>query len=123
LRIKRIGLRHINQINFPLPLSDFSEYLNTRIEIAPDLPQGISEYFTRIVIPFPENNICAIIIQTIGSPTQKDTFPFIFDIDVFCNIDVEPDNDSLWEIIDDMKINKANKIFNKSITKKTEELF
>ena len=123
IRIKKIELRHINQINFPLPFSDFSEYLNTRIEVAEGLPQGVSECFTKLVIPFQESNICAIIVQAMGAKTQNDSFPFIFDIDVFCDTEISPEDEQVWEIIDDMKINKANVIFNKSITKKTEELF
>ena len=46
-----MALRYINRINIPLPFTDFKQYLRTTPEIARELPQGLSTFLMRLVIP------------------------------------------------------------------------
>jgi uncharacterized protein (TIGR04255 family) len=122
-RISRIALRYINRIEIPIPFGDFTEYLLTTPEIADGIPQGMSEFLMRIVIPDEEAGGTAIITQTIDSnKTLPDRVPIIFDVDVF---KVPGDNFSeevMWDSFEKLRVLK-NKIFFNSITAKTEELF
>jgi uncharacterized protein (TIGR04255 family) len=50
-QIQRAALRYVNRLDLPLPIDDFKQYLRTVPEIAPDLPQGLSNFFLQAQIP------------------------------------------------------------------------
>jgi uncharacterized protein (TIGR04255 family) len=121
-KILRISMRYINRIEIPVPLRDFAEYILTHLQIAPSLPQAISQFFIRFEIPNPEIPAAAIIIQTIENVTDKNRLPLIFDIDVLRENEYPADSPEMWtdfEKLHDFK----NEIFFSSITEKTKELF
>jgi uncharacterized protein (TIGR04255 family) len=122
IQITRIGLRYINSINITPALIDFKDYILTTPEIAHSLPQGMSDFFMRLVIPDSNQNT-AIITQTIDrSKIVKNTLPLIFDIDVFRNINLESNNMEIWSIVDSLHT-YALDIFEKSLTNRTKQLF
>ncbi|MCX5727781.1 MAG: TIGR04255 family protein, partial [Nitrospirae bacterium] len=43
--ITRIGVRYINRLDLPLPITDFKGYLRTVPEISSSMSQGLSSYF------------------------------------------------------------------------------
>ena len=51
ISVDRIALRYINRIEIPFPFDDFSEYILTNPQIAPELPQSLSHFLMRIEIP------------------------------------------------------------------------
>ncbi len=119
--VERIALRYINQINLPLPLANFKEYLLTVPEIAPELPQGLAKFFMRLVIPDPEKDAVANVTQTM-EPPSKESLPIILDIDVFKMVKCDARSNQIWdafEILHDFK----NEVFFKSITSKAVEMF
>lgn len=123
IRITRIALRYINQINLPLPFSDFKEYILTIPEVAPGLPQALSGFFMQLTIPNPDDaNIFAIINQTMKPPTKDNKLPFIFDIDVIKLVNYNDGDLAIWEQFQKLRYFKDD-IFLKSITGKTKEMF
>jgi len=122
LMIKRIGLRYINRIEMPFPVKDFKEYILTVPEIAPGIPQQLFDFFVRLVIPFPEQDIVGIITETAEAlqPGSK-YLAFIFDIDVFQASSIAI-NEDFWAVVERLHECK-NQIFFNSITNKTKELF
>jgi uncharacterized protein (TIGR04255 family) len=121
-KILRISVRYINRIEIPLPLRDFEEYILTHLQIAPNMPQAISQFFIRFEIPNPEIPATAVIIQTLENVTDKNRLPLIFDIDVLRENEYPVDSPEVWldfEKLHDFK----NGIFFSSITEKTKELF
>jgi uncharacterized protein (TIGR04255 family) len=121
-KILRISMRYINRIEIPVPLRDFAEYILTYLQIAPSLPQAISQFFIRFEVPNPEIPAVAVIIQTIENVTDKNRLPLIFDIDVLRENEYPVDSLEVWtdfEKLHDFK----NEIFFSSITEKTKELF
>lgn len=123
LNITRVALRYINLIEIPLPMSDFKDYILTVPEIAKGIPQGLSEFFMRLVIPDEKRENTAIITQTIElSKISEKTLPLIFDIDVFRLVDLKPQDEKLWSIFSSLREYK-NCIFMNSITDKTKQLF
>lgn len=123
VNITRVALRYINLIEIPLPIKDFKEYFLTGPEITPSLPQGLSEFFIRLVIPDQETNNTAIITETIdqGKLNEK-TLPLIFDLDVFKIVDIAADDKKLWEIFKSLREYK-NKVFFNTFTDKAKKLF
>lgn len=122
-RVVRLAIRYINRIDIPFPFSDFNEYILTNPQIAPGLPQGISNLFMRFEFPSEEINSTAIVTQTIAAkPVIPGTLPFIFDIDVVNLCELRPNDTDIWDIFEKLH-NFKNKIFFNSITPKAEELF
>lgn len=123
LNITRIALRFINRIEIPLPFEDFKEYTLTTPEIAKDLPQSLSNFFMRLVIPDLKTKNVGIVIQTIEIPKkERKTLPLIFDIDVFRQITIKPTDKKLIKIIESLR-NYKNEIFFNSLTDKALKLF
>lgn len=121
-KITRIALRYINRIEVPLPMKDFKEYILTVPEIAPNIPQALSNFFMQLVIPNPEIGATAVINQTMEPITSNRGVPLIFDIDVFKEAIYVDNQEGIWDEFEKLHIFK-NEIFFNSITKKTEELF
>ncbi|OHB69969.1 MAG: hypothetical protein A2W23_03540 [Planctomycetes bacterium RBG_16_43_13] len=122
VKVIRIALRYINRIEIPLSMNDFKEYISTTPEIAPKLPQALSHFFMQLCIPKPDIGAEAIITETMGSPTETQRLPLIFDIDVFKITAYVGNKLEMWDEFEKLRAFK-NDIFFNSITKKTEEMF
>jgi uncharacterized protein (TIGR04255 family) len=123
INVSRIALRYINRIEIPLPFNNFKDYILTTPEIAPGIPNGLSEFFMRLVIPNKEIEATAIITETIDKIDDKtNKLPLIFDIDVYKAKSFEPLSDNIWIEMEDLRVFK-NEIFLKSLTDKKKELF
>lgn len=122
ISVDRIALRYINRIEIPFPFDDFSEYILTNPQIAPGLPQSLSNFLMRIEIPNNEIGAIAIITQTMQKPTESQKLPLIFDIDVIKTDNYSGKESEMWKDFNLLRQFK-NEIFFKSITEKTKELF
>lgn len=120
--VSRIALRYINRMPLPLPLDDFSEYLCTFPQIAPELPQALANFVLRMVVPKPDSNAVAVIHETFEQPTKNNELPFILDIDVFMNQQYDPADDSIWDAFEQLRSFK-NDWFFRSTTERAQELF
>ena len=121
--VTRVALRYINRIEIPLPMRDFKDYILTAPEIAPDLPQGLENFFMRLVIPDPKAQAVAIVTETVEPVDEANKrLPLIFDIDVFRAVAFNVQDNSMWETFESLH-NLKNEIFFKSLTPKAKELF
>lgn len=119
--ISRVALRYINRIEAPLPLRDFREYVLTTPEIAPGLPQGLSNFLMRLEVPDPRSGNIAVITETM-EPTKNDRLPLILDIDVIREAVFDPRTEDYWEVFEQLH-DFAEEIFFRTITDKARELF
>lgn len=121
-RITRLGLRYINRLELPLPFDDFREYIKTIPEIAPGLPQGLSDFRMRLVVPDDRSSSTAIITQVCdGAPVDNSKIPVFFDIDVFRIVN-DLDDIALWNTFAELREYK-NRLFFGSITPRLQEMF
>lgn len=121
--ITRVALRYINCLEIPLlPSIEFKDYLVAPPEVPGKLPQGISSFLTRVVIPIPSLGATAIIIQALEDISDPSIIPIILDIDVFKEAQFDANGKDAWVTIDKLHDLK-NEIFFQSITEKTEALF
>jgi uncharacterized protein (TIGR04255 family) len=118
--VTRVATRFINEIRIPLPLEDFEEYLTEPPRIPAQLPQALSSYLMRIVLPNPSLGAVAIITQAVERQAPAHV-PVVLDIDTLINRDFEADDPAVWDRLDDLRHFK-NDIFFESITEKTAEL-
>lgn len=122
-KIKRLALRYINLIEIPQSSDDLSEYFITGPDIAPGLPQGLADFFVRLMIPDHETKNVAIINETVDKSKLNDKiFPLIFDVDVFRVLDQGASDKEVWEIFESLRDYK-DKIFMNSFTEKAKKLF
>ncbi|MEN8262971.1 MAG: TIGR04255 family protein [Nitrospirota bacterium] len=121
--ITRVALRYINNLNIPVQEHEFKfhDFLTAPPAVPNDIPQAITEFVTRVVVPEPSINANAIIIQALEPISKPRLLPVILDIDVFSfntdGIDEDP-----WDILESLRDFK-NKIFFNSITNKLEEMY
>lgn len=120
-RVTRLATRYINVMELPLPIPDFRDFLASPPEVPPQLPQGISSFFSRIVIPERESTTAAILTQALEGVTE-DKAPVVLDIDVLKDVDLPTASDEVWETLEMLREFK-NRLFFESITDKTAELF
>jgi len=122
LRVTRIALRYIDRIELPLPFSDFREWLVTIPQVAPTLPNRLAGFLMRLVIPFGDGGITALVTQSLEVGAHKNSLPLILDIDVSIAKTYAVGSEEMWETLEELRDVK-NQVFFDSITRKTEELF
>jgi uncharacterized protein (TIGR04255 family) len=120
--ITRIAVRYINKFSVPLPISDFNEYLTAAPVVPAGLPQAVSSFLNRVVIPFPDIDTTAIVTQVFEQLEDPHLLPLILDIDVFKMDSKGISEEEAWRVLESFRDIK-NKIFFASITAKARELF
>lgn len=119
--VLRIASRYINRIELPLTLNDFQEYITNMPPIPPCLPQTYANFFMQVQVPCEDNFRYAIITETI-EPADDKSLPFILDIDIFQEINIDGSEKNLRDNFAEIRKIK-NSIFESCITNKTRELF
>jgi uncharacterized protein (TIGR04255 family) len=121
--ITRVALRYINNLNIPVPEHElkFHDYLTAPPAVPDGIPQAISEFVTRVVVPVPSLNANAIITQALEPISKPKFLPLILDIDVF-RFNPDGIEEDPWKILESLRVFK-NKIFFNSITNTLEEMY
>lgn len=119
--ITRVAVRYINNLNIPMPIRDFGDYLTAPPTIPEGLPQGVSSFLTRTIIHEPSFGANAIITQVLEQ-IVADVAPIILDIDVFKLQPKGIEEEDAWETIEKLRHFK-NKIFSSSITNRLKEMY
>ncbi|MFQ5787653.1 MAG: TIGR04255 family protein [Thermodesulfobacteriota bacterium] len=119
--ITRVALRYINNLNIPLPIRDFGDYLTAPPTIPEGLPQGVGSFLTRVVMLEPSIGANAIITQALEQ-IAPGRAPIILDIDVFKLQEKGIEEKEAWDTIEKLRHFK-NKIFFKSITNRLKEMY
>jgi len=122
-KVSRVATRFTNRLELPLGDGfgfDFDTYLTS----CPKIPEGMGNvmagFFTRIVVPRPELNADAIIIQSLEEPAGG-FLPVTIDIDVYRNRALSSKDDDLWAILEGLRDVK-NEAFFGSVTESALEL-
>ncbi len=120
-QITRVATRYINVMRLPLPINDFQNYLTAPPQVPENLPQGISSFLTRIVLPEPHINAVGIITQALES-IEPEAVPVVLDIDTFVTRPFDVENNEYWNCLDQLREFK-NRIFFGSVTEEAGGLF
>jgi len=116
-RVLRVASRFINRIQMPLGES-FETIFSTNFVIAPKLPQAVSGYLLRLVIPFDEQEAVAILTQSLDANSNE----CIFDLDAFSWKPAGISEAEMWNKLDDLRDVK-NRLFFGSLTDAAVERF
>jgi uncharacterized protein (TIGR04255 family) len=121
--VSRIAVRYINQIDIPLPISDFEDYLTKPPDVPEGVPKIVRSFLCRVVVHDIEKDIAANVSQALGPSIKPSCANIILDIDVYKDVDIQYDNyENIWKIFEQLHELKNN-IFFSSITEKTARLF
>lgn len=122
--VTRVATRFINTLKLPMqPGEEFQAYLSKPPDIPDGLPQAISGFMQRMVVPNPELGATANLIQLLEEGVVPDDHvPIILDIDVYKSVSFAPDSDEAWKLLEQLRVYK-NAVFFASLTEKTVELF
>jgi uncharacterized protein (TIGR04255 family) len=120
--VSRLAVRYINSIEIPSKSFDYDDYFTAVPKIPDGLPQVLQHFFTRTVVPFPQQGATAVVIQTPSEKQDPLNSAIILDIDVFMEKSLPPESKIIWGIFEELRDIK-NEIFFKSIKEKTKELF
>ena len=86
--VNRLGTRYINSIVIPSKNFDYDDYFTAAPKIPQGLPQLLSHFFTRLVIPFPDQGATALVMQTPSVKPDPVNSTVILDIDVFAEVNL-----------------------------------
>lgn len=120
----RIAVRYINELKIPLPFGDFAEYLSSSPNIPEGLPQAVSSFLQRFVIPDPDMDCVSIVTQVLEEVgnLEGNTVTVLLDIDVFRSVQIEStDSGQIWQQLDALRVQK-NRMFFGHITDKMVDL-
>jgi uncharacterized protein (TIGR04255 family) len=119
-KVSRLAVRYINVLNLPMGV-DFDLFLTAAPRVPPELPQMVSGFFQRTVIPFSADGTTAIVTQAL-EPPHETVVPVVLDIDVWYNVLVDLAAPEIWIQLDRLR-NIKNQIFFSSITERALEQY
>lgn len=124
--ISRIAVRYINNIELPLPIANFAEYLRVPPDLPSEIPQLLTSFVQRFVIVNDSCDDCSAAVTQVleGGSVAANKAPIILDIDAFriFRTGLSPSSDELWETLEKLRDFK-NRIFFNYLTEKTIGMF
>ncbi len=118
--VARLAVRYINVIELP-PGQDYDEYLTAGPRIPARLPQVVTHFIQRVVVPFADSDATAIITQALETPSAGH-ISAVLDIDVFVVCSLEGVSAEIWSSLEKLRDIKNN-IFFSSLTEKALDSF
>jgi uncharacterized protein (TIGR04255 family) len=122
IRVSRVAVRFINQIDIPKAQVDYKDYFRTTPEISSDLPQGLSGFFMELHFPQPEFSGMLVLRQAAVAPMTPDTTSVVLDLDVFKEISGVISEADIWTLLEELRVRK-NQFFEGSLTEEARKLF
>jgi uncharacterized protein (TIGR04255 family) len=119
--VTRLAVRYINRFDLPGPNIELKDFFRTTPEISPDLPQVLSSFFFRVVIPQDDLKGHLLISQTVVPPIRPDVFSVVLDIDLFRDAEVPFREDGIWHFFEQLH-DRKNHVFEACITDRAREL-
>lgn len=121
IRVSRVAVRYINVLDLPAAI-ELNKYLTNSPQVPEGLPQTLTHFLQRIVVPF-DYGISAIITQTLEPTlTSPPKTRVIFDIDAYAQRSFTSDSSQMWDFLDHLREVK-NAIFFSSVTEHTLEAY
>lgn len=118
--VTRTAVRYINRIELPLPVEDLSEHFNIFVHLPSEIPQGMSEYFMRAVIPYDEAGVVSVVTlraEPVGPDDEVVTI--VLDIDVSKTVaGFSPGSEEIWRHLEKQRSIK-NDMFFSALTENT----
>lgn len=110
VQTKRIAIRYINRIDLPLDSKPIESFFKTYPHLGDGIERTLSSMFMRLVIPY-ENEIY-VNVNIGDQASEKEGFVnFLFDIEVFKDIVLDPNDPIIWQLINRFRVIKNDVFF------------
>lgn len=109
--ITRTAVRYINAIEIDAKQFDFDDYLVSGPKVPEGLPNQVSEFLIRNVIPCVESNALVTIVQGYSGSNQIEPTKVILDIDAVCFDSYDSSTNKQWELLNMLRGLKNNAFF------------
>lgn len=119
--VTRLGVRYINRLDLPLPVTDFEDYVRTVPRVAPGLPQALSGYYMQVQIPQTDLDAVLILNEGVVQPPSPEFASVVLDIDLYRNVMLRAEDPEVWSILEQFRWRK-NEVFEACITDATRRL-
>ncbi|BBX75455.1 TIGR04255 family protein [Mycobacterium shinjukuense] len=96
-KVTNVGVRYVNRIVIPKRQVEINDYLRTKVDISPYLPQAINRYFAQISFPINAYDAEATVNTALVEAPEPDATALVVDIDVSRELDLDPASDSFDE--------------------------
>lgn len=121
LTVVRVGLRYVNQLDLPLPVRDFRDFIRSYPEISSDLPQQLAGFFMQLQVPQEDIDAMLVINEAMVPPPSPGLVSIVLDIDVFRQGLKLESSDDVWDVLEVLRLRK-NLVFEGCITNNAREL-
>jgi uncharacterized protein (TIGR04255 family) len=101
-KVTRLALRYINRLALPV-VGDLGQYVLTRPQIGPSLPQEMRNFFMRVEVPFTENRMAVITQTVIPRETTSNERDLILDVDAVALMEFDPADPKIWDELDQLR--------------------
>jgi uncharacterized protein (TIGR04255 family) len=115
--VSRLAVRYVNAIDIPAG-SDYDEFLTTAPRVPKLLPQIVTNFLQRVVVPVEDDAANLIITQTLEMPSTS----AVLDIDVFAECSLDGASADIWLKLEKLRT-IADKTFFSSLTQKVIESY
>jgi uncharacterized protein (TIGR04255 family) len=123
--VNRLGVRYVNRLDIPSLHFDINDFLRTRPELSPDLPQDLNGYFFQVQLPLPDFDAAVNITSTAALGPQAGHSSLFLDIDCYQQTNLSSADRGFDEAIvsrlENLR-NAKNAVFEASITQTTREM-
>ena len=117
--IKGVSLRYVNKFNLPRETKNLNKYFN--VYLKDDINNhSIYGFQLRFSSFDKENNFKIHIGHALEKPI-KDSVPYLIDIDVLCDQEIENNDDIVWPLFEKLR-HKKNHIFTSGLTEEAKTL-
>ncbi len=120
--VSRLAVRFVNRLDVPNTRFTIDDYLRTRPEIAPNMPQTLAGYFMQLQLPMEDIQSTLLLNETTGLSPIAGCTGLILDIDLFRADDIPQDEEGIWGVFEVLR-GRKNHVFEACITDRTRELF
>lgn len=121
--VTRVATRYINRIELPLENLDFEHYLASPPRPPKGLPEVLSNFLVKTVVEDEGSGASISISQVLEAPiAEKNRIPVLIDIDVYKVVELPPESDECWQLLDKMRDLKNRAFFGCLTEKALEEL-
>ena len=120
--VTRIGVRYINIIDLKTPVRDLQDFLTTVPSPPPRLPQAMSSFLSRIVIPDERSSGMIVLTESMEPSPDSKSVPILLDIDVFREFQAPYPEEFDAEVLEKLH-DAACRVFFESVTERTVEMY
>lgn len=117
VNVSRLAARYVNAIDIPAG-SDYDEYLTTAPRVPKLLPQIVTNFLQRVLVPVEADAANMIITQTLEMPSTS----AVLDIDVFAECSLDGASADIWLKLEKLR-SIADRTFFSSLTQKVIESY